>query len=69
MPKDFWNHIENVKSSILALNERRGRPGEMPTKTDLDLAGEFSLGAAIEKLGGYPAVAAMFGLSAGTISY
>ena len=39
MPKDFWNDIENVKSSILALNERRGRPGEMPTKTDLDLAG------------------------------
>ncbi len=68
MPKDFWSDIENVKSSILALNERRGRPGEMPTKTDLDLAGEFSLGAAIEKIGGYPAVAAMFGLSAGTIS-
>jgi len=40
----------------------------MPTKTDLDLAGEFSLGAAIETLGGYPAVAAMFGLSAGRIS-
>jgi hypothetical protein len=40
----------------------------MPTKTDLDLAGEFSLGAAIEKLGGYPTVAAMFGLSAGRIS-
>ena len=68
MPKDFWNDIENVKSSILALNERRGRPGEMPTKTDLDLAGEFSLGAAIDRLGGYPKVAAMFGLSAGRIS-
>jgi len=68
MPKDHWTNLDNVKTAILALNQRRGRPGEMPTKTDLYLAGEFSLGAAIEKLDGYPAVAAMFGLSAGRIS-
>jgi very-short-patch-repair endonuclease len=68
MPKDHWTDVENVRSALVAVNERRGRPGEMPTKTDLDLAGEFSLGAAIEKLGGYPAIAAMFGLSAGRIS-
>jgi hypothetical protein len=68
MPKDHWTNLANVKAAILALNERRGRPGEMPTKTDLDLAGEFSLGAAVEKLGGYPAVAAMFGLSSARIS-
>jgi hypothetical protein len=68
MPKDHWTNLANVKAAILALNERRGRPGEMPTKTDLDLAGEFSLGAVVEKLGGYPAVAAMFGLSSARIS-
>jgi len=68
MPKDFWKDLENIKTAILALNVRRGRVGEMPTKTELDLAGEFSLGAAIEKPYGYPAVAAMFGLSAGRIS-
>ncbi len=68
MPKDHWNDIANVKAAILAFNERRGRTGEMPTKTDLDLAGEFGLGSAIEKLGGYPAVAAMFGLSSARIT-
>jgi hypothetical protein len=59
MPKDHWSDIANVKSAVLAFNERRGRTGEMPTKTDLDLAGEFSLGNGIEKLGGYPAIAAV----------
>jgi hypothetical protein len=68
MPKNHWNNMENVRSAILALNHRRGRPGEMPTKTDLDLAGEFSLGGAVEGLGGYPAVAAMFGPAAGRMS-
>jgi hypothetical protein len=68
MPKDHWSDTANVKMAIVAFNERRGRTGEMPTKTDLDLAGEFSLGDAIEKLGGYPAVAAMFGLSSGEIA-
>lgn len=68
MPKDHWNDIANVRTAILAFNERRGRTGEMPTKTDLDLAGEFSLGNAIERLGGYPAVAAMFGLSSARIT-
>jgi hypothetical protein len=68
MPKNHWNNLENVRSAILALNHRRGRPGEMPTKTDLDLAGEFSLGAAVEALDGYPAVAAMLGLAAGRMS-
>jgi hypothetical protein len=68
MPKDHWSDIANVKMAILAYNERRGRTAEMPTKTDLDLAGEFSLGNAIEKLGGYPAVAAMFGVSSARIT-
>jgi hypothetical protein len=66
--KDHWSDVENVRKAILALNARRGRPGEMPTKTDLDFAGEFGLARAVEKWGGYPAVAAMFGLSAGRIS-
>jgi hypothetical protein len=68
MPKDHWSDIANVKSAVLAFNERRGRTGEMSTKTDLDLAGEFGLGNAIEKLGGYPAVAAMFGRSSARIT-
>lgn len=68
VPKDHWSDVENVRKAILVMNARRGRHGEMPTKTDLDLAGEFGLARAIEKWGGYPAVAAMFGLSAGRIS-
>ena len=68
VPKGHWSDLENVKAAILLFNARTGRTGEMPTKTDLDLAGEFSLGAAIEKLGGYPCVAAIFGLSAGRMT-
>jgi hypothetical protein len=68
MPKGYWSDIENVKTAILAFNERRGRTGEMPTKTDLDLAGEFSLGSAVERLGGYHTVAATFGLSSSRIT-
>ena len=62
-PKNYWNDRDNVRAAILSFNGWRGRPGEMPTKIDLDSAREFGLGRAIEKLGGYPAVAAMFGLS------
>jgi hypothetical protein len=68
LPKGHWSDIENVRSAILALNEWRGRQGVMPTKTDLDREGEFGLSGAISKLGGYPTVAAMFGLSAPTDS-
>jgi hypothetical protein len=68
LPKDYWSDVKNVRTAILTLNARRGRLGEMPTKTDLDLAGEFGLARSIEKLGGYPEVAAMFGLSAGRIA-
>jgi hypothetical protein len=30
-PKGHWSDPGNVKTAILALNERRGHPGEMPT--------------------------------------
>ena len=43
LPKGQWKNFENVKAAILAFNERRGRPGEMPMKHDLDFAGLFSL--------------------------
>jgi len=68
MPKGQWTDFENVKAEILAYNERRGRPGEMPMKIDLDFAGLFSLCKAIDKFGGYPAVVERLGLVAGRIS-
>jgi Protein of unknown function (DUF559) len=67
-PKGYWSDFENVKTEIRAYNERRGRPGEMPMKLDLDYSGQFSLCKAIDKFGGYPAVAAKLRLMAGRIS-
>jgi Protein of unknown function (DUF559) len=68
MPKKHWTDFENVKAAILVYNGQRGRPAEMPIKTDLEFSGLFSLGRAIENFGGYPAVAAKLGLVAGHIS-
>ncbi len=68
MPKGHWKDFENLKAAILAFNERRGRPGEMPMKHDLDFAEDFSLCKAIDSFGGYPAVAERLGLVAGRIS-
>ena len=67
--KGQWKDFENVEAAILAFNERRGYPGEMPMKHDLDFAGQFSLCKAIDSFGGYPAVAERLGLAAGRIPH
>ena len=58
----YWDNFANVQREILAFIGEKGTPGVMPIHEELKKAELSSLGAAIQKHGGYPAVAAKLGL-------
>lgn len=58
-----WKEFFNIKQELLAFIEINGTFGVMPTKTELSNAGLSSLGYAIWKHGGFPAVARRLGLT------
>ncbi len=62
-PADYWKEFVNVERELLAFIEKKGASGVMPTNTELYNAGLSSLGYAIQKHGGFSAVARRLGLA------
>jgi hypothetical protein len=53
----YWDDFVNLERELLAFIAKHGTPGLMPTNEELRKAKQSSLSAAIQKHGGYPAVA------------
>jgi hypothetical protein len=58
----YWLDFANVEKDILAFISQHNTPGVMPTKQDLEEAGEKSLAGAMNLHGGFPEVAKRLGL-------
>jgi len=65
--KGYWT-IENLQKELEAYIEGHGTRGLMPTSSELEETGQVALKSAIEKHGGFIAVAERFGLQLNTQS-
>lgn len=61
-PKGYWQDFANVEREIRAFITARGPDNVMPTRSDLDAAGEWTTATAIDAHGGFPEVARRLGL-------
>ena len=62
-PADYWKEFVNLERELLAFIDKHGTTGVMATNTELYKAGLSSLGYAIQRHGGFSAVARRLGLA------
>ena len=61
-PYGYWDDFDNVEQELLAFIQEQGKPGIMPTHTQLRDAGKHDLNTALDKHEGLLAVAERLGL-------
>ncbi len=56
-PPKYWNDFSRVEEALLLFIASHGTPGIMPTRGEMKAAGRGDLAAAIDRHGGFEAVA------------